>query len=139
LQRGAGLLQRGGADVQGRIGLGLQGPQQRPHLAGVAGSEFDPQAFRYEARWQAKHSRIAMALISTREQVVTLAGRRWTFANGEPLISEYSVKYTPEALARLAAAAGWRLQRSWSDTAADLSLHLLHQADSGSASAAPQP
>ena len=92
--------------------------------------DFDPSAFRYEAHWQAEHSRIAMALVSERDQLVTLAGRSWRFGAGEALITEYSVKYGPEAFARLAAAAGWRLVRSWSDGAGDLSLHLLAQADS---------
>jgi uncharacterized SAM-dependent methyltransferase len=68
--------------------------------------------------------------VSERDQLVTLAGRSWRFGAGEALITEYSVKYGPEAFARLAAAAGWRLVRSWSDGAGDLSLHLLAQADS---------
>lgn len=86
---------------------------------------FDPAAFRYEARWQPAASRIAMALVSLRNQKVDLAGRRWSFAAGEPLISEYSVKYTPEAFLALAAEAGWRPLGRWSDGGEELSLHLL--------------
>jgi len=103
------------------------------------GGGFDPGAFAYEARWQSDHSRIAMALVSRCDQQVDLAGRRWRFAAGEPLITEYSVKYTPQAFARLAAAAGWQLERSWGDAAGDLSLHLLRQADSLPSPSAPQP
>ena len=110
------------------------------------GGDFDPQAFTYEAHWQSDHSRIAMALVSGLEQEVQLAGRRWHFAAGEPLITEYSVKYTPQAFARLAASAGWQLERSWSDGASgaspdagDLSLHLLRQADSWQSPCASQP
>jgi uncharacterized SAM-dependent methyltransferase len=58
-----------------------------------------------------------------------VAGRRWSFATGEPLITETSAKYSPEAFLELAAAAGWRPQGRWSDAADDLSLHLLVQAD----------
>ena len=101
--------------------------------------DFDPGAFRYEARWQPDQSRIAMALISEREQQVHLAGQPWHFAAGEPLITEYSVKYDPVAFAELAANAGWQLEHSWSDAAGDLSLHLLAQADSNPAPVAPQP
>ncbi|MCP9926588.1 L-histidine N(alpha)-methyltransferase [Cyanobium sp. CH-040] len=97
------------------------------------GGSFDLTAFRYRARWQPQHSRIAMALVSLREQTVELAGGRWTFAAGEDLISEYSVKYTPEAFLRLAGAAGWRPLGRWSDAAGDLSLHLLGQADAAQA------
>jgi uncharacterized SAM-dependent methyltransferase len=61
---------------------------------------------------------------------VELAGHSWTFTTGEPLITEYSVKYTPEAFLELAAGAGWRPLGRWSDGGDDLSLHLLAQADS---------
>jgi dimethylhistidine N-methyltransferase len=97
------------------------------------GGSFDPGAFRYEAHWQPASSRIAMALISARHQVVTLAGDRWTFAAGEPLITEYSHKYGPGAFADLAAAAGWRVLTRWSDDAESFSLHLLEPAG------APEP
>jgi dimethylhistidine N-methyltransferase len=97
------------------------------------GGSFEPAAFRYRARWQPQHSRIAMALVSLREQTVELAGERWTFAAGEELITEYSVKYTPEAFLRLARGAGWRPLARWSDGAADLSLHLLGQDGAGQA------
>ncbi|MFM7675246.1 MAG: L-histidine N(alpha)-methyltransferase [Synechococcus sp.] len=103
------------------------------------GGSFDPARFRYEARWQPEESRVAMALVSRLPQTVQLAGRSWPFAAGEPLITEYSVKYTPEAFLELAAAAGWRGRRRWSDPAGDLSLHLLVQADSGAAAAERQP
>jgi dimethylhistidine N-methyltransferase len=91
---------------------------------------FDPATFAYRAWWDAANSRITMALVSQREQTVRLAGRDWRFADGEPLITEHSVKYDPEAFGRLAASAGWRVRRRWHDPADDLSLHLLVQADS---------
>ena len=94
------------------------------------GGCFDPADFRYEARWQPEASRIAMALVSRRTHQVALAGRSWSFAAREPLITEYSVKYTPAAFLSLAGAAGWRGVARWSDPAGDLSLHLLEQADS---------
>ena len=91
---------------------------------------FDPDAFAYTAQWQPEHSRIAMALVSRQAQTVQLAGQAWSFAAGEPLITEYSVKYAPEAFLSLAASAGWRGAGRWSDPAGDLSLHLLVTADS---------
>jgi len=93
--------------------------------------DFDPAAFRYRARWIPQASHIEMALVSQCTQTVQAAGRRWSFAAGEPLITETSAKYTPEAFLTLAAAAGWRGAQRWSDPAGDLSLHLLVQADSG--------
>jgi dimethylhistidine N-methyltransferase len=92
--------------------------------------DFDPAAFRYQARWEAAASRIAMELVSERRQTVRLAGQAWTFAAGEPLVTEYSYKYAPAMFAALAASAGWRAMQRWSDADDDLSLHLLVQADS---------
>jgi uncharacterized SAM-dependent methyltransferase len=71
-----------------------------------------------------------MGLVSRCEQEVQLAGRTWHFAPGEPLITEYSVKYTPAAFLALARRGGWLPLERWSDPAGDLSLHLLRQADS---------
>ena len=93
-------------------------------------SDFDPDRFHYQARWQPEQSRIAMALVSRCDQLVQLAGSSWPFAAGEELISEFSVKYTPEAFGALAAVAGWRLVRRWSDPGGDLSLVLLAARDS---------
>ncbi|MEB3260084.1 MAG: L-histidine N(alpha)-methyltransferase [Cyanobacteriota bacterium] len=86
---------------------------------------FDPEGFRYEARWEPEASRIAMALVSRRRQSVRVAGERIPFDAGEPLITEYSVKYTPERFLSLARDAGWWPRNRWSDPAGDLSLHLL--------------
>jgi L-histidine N-alpha-methyltransferase len=94
------------------------------------GGNFQAAAFRYRAWWEADHSRIAMALISRRAQQVAVAGRTWSFAVDEALITEYSYKYTAQAFIALAAGAGWRATDRWHDLSEDLSLHLLVQADS---------
>ncbi|MCP9860033.1 MULTISPECIES: L-histidine N(alpha)-methyltransferase [unclassified Cyanobium] len=92
--------------------------------------DFHPDDFHYRAWWEAGQSRIAMALVSQRVLEVRLAGRCWPFAAGEPLITEYSYKYAPEAFLALAASAGWQGAGRWSDPAGDFALHLLVQADS---------
>jgi dimethylhistidine N-methyltransferase len=135
----------------GRLLIGIDQPKPVPQLeaayndrAGISAAfalnllqrlnrdlqgTFDPAGFRYQARWVPEASHIEMALVSRRAQEVSVAGRRWSFATGEPLITETSAKYSPEAFLELAAAAGWRPQARWSDAADDLSLHLLIQAD----------
>ena len=95
------------------------------------GGTFEPEHFVYEARWQPAHSRIAMALRSRDHHTVELAGQRWAFAAGEPLITEYSVKYSPSAFLALAQRAGWRAAGRWSDAAGEVSLHLLQPAPLG--------
>jgi L-histidine N-alpha-methyltransferase len=87
--------------------------------------DFNPAAFRYQARWEKEPSRIAMALVSQRPQSVQVAGVRVHFEAGEPLVTEYSVKYSPERFQALARDAGWHPLARWSDPAGDLSLHLL--------------
>jgi L-histidine Nalpha-methyltransferase len=91
---------------------------------------FQPERFRYEARWIAEARHIEMALVSSAAQTVTVAGRDWAFAGGERLITETSAKYAPAEFLALAAGAGWQGAARWSDPAQDLSLHLLVQADS---------
>jgi dimethylhistidine N-methyltransferase len=135
----------------GRLLIGIDQPKPVPRLeaayndrAGISAAfalnllqrlnrdlqgTFDPAGFRYQARWVPEASHIEMALVSRRAQEVSVAGRRWSFATGEPLITETSAKYSPEAFLELEAAAGWRPQARWSDAADDLSLHLLVQAD----------
>jgi dimethylhistidine N-methyltransferase len=135
----------------GKLLIGIDQPKSRERLeaayndqAGVSAAfarnllnrlnrdlagDFNPQAFRYRARWQAAESRIEMALVSDGPQRVQLAGQSWTFASGEALITETSAKYTAEAFLALAAPAGWQGAARWSDPDHDLCLHLLVQAD----------
>ena len=88
-----------------------------------------PEQFHYRARWQPQHQRIEMALVSRCEQTVQLAQQSWAFAEGEALITEHSVKYSPEAAAELASRAGWRIRQRWHDPNDTLSLHWLEPAD----------
>ncbi len=80
-----------------------------------AGAAFDPAAFAYEALWNAGAARIDMRLVSTRAQSVALPGARIDFAAGEPIHVSAARKYTPRSLAALAAAAGWRIDRTLTD------------------------
>ena len=91
--------------------------------------DFNPQAFRYRARWQPAESHIEMALVSEGPQSVRLAGHTWTFADDEALITETSAKYSADAFLALAAPAGWHGAARWSDPNDDLCLHLLVQSD----------
>ena len=88
-----------------------------------------PEQFHYRARWQPEQQRIEMALVSRCEQTLQLAQQSWAFAEGEALITEHSVKYSPEAAAELASRAGWRIRQRWHDPNDTLSLHWLEPAD----------
>ena len=84
--------------------------------------------FQHEARWNNAKSRIEMHLVSTRAQYVRVAGHVVRFAAGESIHTENSYKFTVPGFSAMAAAAGWRLARSWTDPAGLFSVVLLEQA-----------
>ncbi|KZR84427.1 L-histidine N(alpha)-methyltransferase [Synechococcus sp. MIT S9504] len=93
------------------------------------GADFNPDNFLYEAVWQETESRVRMALISEVNQTVSVGGEPWTFSLGQPLVTEYSVKYSAEMARELAKDASWHWRHRWHDPADDLSLHWLEAAD----------
>ena len=54
-----------------------------------------------------------------------LGGEAWFFHQRVAWITEHSVKYSPDAADALAAQAGWRIQRRWTDPNQQIALHLL--------------
>jgi dimethylhistidine N-methyltransferase len=92
------------------------------------GADVDHDGFRYRATWDADHSRVAMALVSVGEQRLRLADLEVVFSDGEPLITEYSYKFTPAAFLALAARAGWRGIDRRCDDADGFSVHRLQPA-----------
>ena len=77
------------------------------------GADFDLDAFRHRAIWNAADSRIEMHLESLKDQRVRVAGESFAFAKGETIHTENSAKFTVEAFAGLAQKAGWALEASW--------------------------
>jgi len=77
------------------------------------GADFDLDAFRHRAIWNAEASRIEMHLESLKDQRVRVAGQAFDFAKGETLHTENSAKFTVERFAGLAQKAGWTLEASW--------------------------
>jgi dimethylhistidine N-methyltransferase len=55
------------------------------------GGTFQPEAFRYRARWEPGPSRVTMELVSLRPQSVTLAGSCWAFAATTVLADRWTV------------------------------------------------
>lgn len=80
-----------------------------------AASNFDPSAFAHRAIWNDAESRIEMHLVSARAQTVRVAGHDIYFYDNETIHTENSYKHPRERLAEIARAAGWRVERSWSD------------------------
>jgi dimethylhistidine N-methyltransferase len=89
------------------------------------GGDFDLPAFRHEARWNATFSRIEMHLVSTRAQVVAVAGHAFSFEQGESIHTENSHKFTRDSFTHLAAEAGWALEREWISAAPSFGVFLF--------------
>lgn len=91
-------------------------------------ADFDLGKFRHRARYESERERIETQIVSRIEQDVTVAGHRFHFAAGEPIFVELSCKYSPESFARLAARAGLRVTRMWTDPQRLFSLQCLQPA-----------
>jgi dimethylhistidine N-methyltransferase len=93
------------------------------------GASFDPGAFHHYAFYHPVLRRVEMHLVSRSDQTVEVLGRAIRFAEGEPIHTENSYKYTIAEFEDLALAAGFLPQASWSDQDRRFSLHWLAPAD----------
>lgn len=95
------------------------------------GGEFDLDAFEHRAPYSTRYARIEMLLVSMAKQSVAVGalGKRFEFAKGETLHTEYSHKYTPRNFAPIARAAGLDVERRWNDDDGWFSLVLLRRSD----------
>ena len=66
-----------------------------------------------------------MHLVSRHSQTARIDGITIRFVPGETIHTENSYKHTPGAFRAIAAAAGWRPERMWTDSGCLFSLHLL--------------
>ena len=89
------------------------------------GGNFDLASFRHRAFYNAPEHRIEMHLVSLKAQAVTVAGRSFTFAEGETIHTENSYKYTVESFRTLARNAGWRPVETWTDENDHFAVHAL--------------
>ncbi|WP_290653177.1 L-histidine N(alpha)-methyltransferase [Aquisalimonas sp.] len=89
------------------------------------GADLDADAFRHQAVWNDAESRIEMHLVSTAAQTIRVGGQCFEFAAEEPIVTEYSYKYTRERLAGLATEAGFRVAQVWTDAREWFSVQLL--------------
>lgn len=88
-------------------------------------ADFVPERFGYNATYDAKSGRIEMSIVSTAEQIVTVAGDRFELGQNEHLRTEYSQKFTHASFAALAESAGLAVKTRWTDPDDLFSLQLL--------------
>ena len=89
------------------------------------GANFELRAFSHYAFYNAGPGRIEMHLVSLKKQQVRIGAHRFAFARGESIHTENSYKYSIEGFRALAANAGFRQERHWSDRKGLFALHGL--------------
>jgi L-histidine Nalpha-methyltransferase len=89
-------------------------------------ADFDLDAFRHVARWNAKQSRMEMHLESVRPQTVNIPSLnlRVRLANGERIHTENSYKYTLRRVREILNTSGFSLTKAWLDRKKWFALHL---------------
>lgn len=93
------------------------------HLNAGVGSDFRPEHFEHEAVYDLPRNRIEMRLVSSRDQIVTIADVEIPFAAGEYIITEYSHKYSIDEFANVVRQAGFEPEAVWTDDDALFSVH----------------
>ncbi|MBB4683665.1 L-histidine N(alpha)-methyltransferase [Amycolatopsis jiangsuensis] len=82
------------------------------------GADFDPDTFDHVAHWDAGHEWIEMRLRARRATTVRIPGADLVveFAEGEHIRTEVSAKFRREGITAELAAAGFAVQRWWTDS-----------------------
>ncbi|MFN3931050.1 MAG: L-histidine N(alpha)-methyltransferase [Brevundimonas sp.] len=89
------------------------------------GADLDKADFRHEAIYNTEAHRIEAGIYPLRDLSLTIAGQTFDLPAGQPIVLEYSHKYTLDSFAALAARAGWRTLDAWTDSENLYSVHLL--------------
>jgi dimethylhistidine N-methyltransferase len=92
------------------------------------GGDFDLRRWRHYAFYNPAEGRIEMHLVALAAQRVKLGRHRWHFAAGETIHTENSYKYSLDGFRELAAKAGFRSTKVWTDRRGLFALHGLDSA-----------
>jgi uncharacterized SAM-dependent methyltransferase len=110
-----GLMARFDKNLLARIDRELEG-------------DFDPNAFRHEARFDADRQRIELHLVARTWDSFEVLGRRFGWAAGESIHTQNSHKYSRGRFELLASRAGWAPLQFWSDAGSGYAVHVLERA-----------
>ena len=78
-------------------------------------ADFEPESFKHYAFYNPGESRIEMHLVSLRDQTVNVGETAVSFYNGESIWTENSYKFSLAEFKQLAAGAGFRVKKVWTD------------------------
>lgn len=85
------------------------------HINRELDGDFDLEHFEHHAVYDDEEDRVEISLVSQRNQSVQIGELSFQLAEQEPILTEYSHKYTIEGFAALAAEVGLTLRKSWTD------------------------
>ncbi len=91
-------------------------------------ADFDLARFQHRARYNTLAGRIETHIVSLADQVVRVGEQAISFAKDEAMLVEYSCKYSPEDFAAMAAKAGLRVVRTWTDAKNWFAVEMLERA-----------
>lgn len=95
------------------------------HINRELGADIPVDAFAHVARWNPGKGRVEMHLEAQRDFGFAVAGQDFTMRAGETIHTENSHKYTRESFDALAAEAGFRPHRYWTDDSGLFSVRLM--------------
>lgn len=86
------------------------------HVGELFGNRIDTAQYGHLAFYSADEGRIEMHLISNHAQQLSLGETILSLEAGEHIVTEYSYKYDLDQIDRMLAEAGWRSEKTWTDT-----------------------
>jgi len=95
------------------------------HLNRDYGANFDLKAFAHSANYDSDKGRVVIKLISQADQSFQLGDTAFNIADGEAILTEYSHKYTLGGFAAMAGAAGFTVEKIWTDAERLFSVQFL--------------
>lgn len=96
-------------------------------IANELDSDLDPDNFEHVAFYNPDEGRVELYIRSKEAQTATIAGRRFSFGEGELVHTENSYKYAIPEFRALAARAGFRALATWTDADGRFSVHYLRR------------
>ena len=85
------------------------------HLNRDYGANFDVDEFTHSANYDESEGRVVIELVSQTDQTFEVGDTPFDIADGEAILTEYSHKYTLEGFAAMANAAGFSVEKVWTD------------------------
>jgi L-histidine N-alpha-methyltransferase len=97
------------------------------HLNRDYGANFDVDEFEHSASYDPSEGRVVIELVSQADQTFEIGDSAFDIADGEAILTEYSHKYTLDGFAKMANAAGFAVQKVWTDEDQLFSVQFLNR------------